>query len=567
MVLIVVLLAVLAGATFVESVHGRDYVQRVVYRSQWFVVLLGLLGASVAAAVVVRFPWKRRHIGFLITHAGILVLLAGSWTTYIVGLEGTVVIPEGQTVDRLQIGERSQFALQWRDAQGQPKGSRDVVGFDAGPTDWADGRTLDLGAFDGVTLRVLKFYRRAQAVERWRSDDSPGAGPALRLALRDAGGVLREQWLAAASMAGELELGGNRFSLQLAAADTMADDFLKPPGGLDDKAGVLAWHHQGKSGRIPLGPNLGKRVAIAGAQVEIVQYLPNARPGGAGRFVSAGDEPKNPMVDLLVRLPDVKEPLRQIAFAQAPALNFDLLQGPRCPVKFWHHHRSALVGPAMEFLQTPQGKLYFRRLGPNGLVQSGAAERGTRIALDAQLDAEVVELLPHARREVVFEPAVSDREQQEAAALVQASFGGENIEAWLRRNDPASAQRFAAPHGSFTLEFGYEEAPLGFALRLLSFERGRNPGGMGDASFASSVQLIDKQRGVDEPRTISMNEPLSYGDYTLYQSSFAQAEDGKYTTVLTAADDPGLWIKYLGSLLICGGSLYAFFERRRARRG
>ena len=47
-----------------------------------------------------------------------------------------------------------------------------------------------------------------------------------------------------------------------------------------------------------------------------------------------------------------------------------------------------------------------------------------------------------------------------------------------------------------------------------------NPGMMGDASFASSVRVIDKARSVDMPAEIAMNQPLVYGGFTFYQSSY-----------------------------------------------
>ena len=57
----VVMAVVLAAATFLESAKGREYVQWHVYKSPWFMALLGLLALNILAATIVRFPWRRGH--------------------------------------------------------------------------------------------------------------------------------------------------------------------------------------------------------------------------------------------------------------------------------------------------------------------------------------------------------------------------------------------------------------------------------------------------------------------------------------------------------------------------
>jgi cytochrome c biogenesis protein ResB len=140
----------------------------------------------------------------------------------------------------------------------------------------------------------------------------------------------------------------------------------------------------------------------------------------------------------------------------------------------------------------------------------------------------------------------------------------------MRRNDPEFGSRtIQTSQGPLQVEFVEEQVPLGFSLRLLRFIHGLNPGRMGDASFASLVRLTDTARGVDEEREISMNQPLDYGKFTFYQSSYQEVGDGKYVSVLTAASDPGRPFKYGGCLLICLGILVTIstssFAPRSAR--
>ena len=84
-------------------------------------------------------------------------------------------------------------------------------------------------------------------------------------------------------------------------------------------------------------------------------------------------------------------------------------------------------------------------------------------------------------------------------------------------------QQIFTPQGRLTLSFAYETLPLGFSLKLLKFTHGLNPGGMGDASFSSSVLLIDPLQNIHQQHEINMNEPLVHGRYTFYQSSFQES--------------------------------------------
>jgi ResB-like family len=103
--LAVVLMAVLAAtcswATFYEVGHGTAAVQRLVYGSAWFTLLLTLLGVNVFVSMMKRYPWSRHHAGFVLAHVGILLLLGGSLFSTHAGLDGQLALYEGETSDRL----------------------------------------------------------------------------------------------------------------------------------------------------------------------------------------------------------------------------------------------------------------------------------------------------------------------------------------------------------------------------------------------------------------------------------------------------------------------------------
>lgn len=91
-VLIASLAVVLAFATVVESVVGTSGVQYAIYHTRAFAALLALLAINIFCAASVRFPWKRHQTGFVITHIGLLTLLAGSAYSFRTSLNSQMIV-------------------------------------------------------------------------------------------------------------------------------------------------------------------------------------------------------------------------------------------------------------------------------------------------------------------------------------------------------------------------------------------------------------------------------------------------------------------------------------------
>src|SRR5213080_514515 len=122
--LAVVLLAVLiAGAivgTIWESSFDANVARTYVYGAPWFNAWLVLLGANLTASALSRWPWKKYHSAFLITHLGIITLLIGSLIGRIFGVEGTITLFKGEApTNRLLV---DQHQLRVHDLDGIIKG-------------------------------------------------------------------------------------------------------------------------------------------------------------------------------------------------------------------------------------------------------------------------------------------------------------------------------------------------------------------------------------------------------------------------------------------------------------
>ncbi len=563
--LLVGLAAVLAAATLLEKWQGHEYAQWYVYTNPWFMALSGLLALNILAAMIVRFPWRGRHCGFLLAHAGVLVLLAGALRTFTAGIDGQLALEEGQSGDTLVMADRSQLTLV---RAGHDGGLRSLLSFEPGPVDWPESTTLRLSPVGNVKLEVRKFYRHARIEEQWVADSAADAGPAVQVALTSPDGTpMVQQWLTADPLADEVFLGPVRVEFKRLEAASMLRDFVSPPGKDEEvkSDGILSMHHDGRMYRIPVRENVGKKVAVgkSGIRVEIVAYLPDARPDATAHFRTASREPNNPMLELKVYLPGKDQPLRQIAFAKAPLLSLDAIHGRSCPVKFWYHHPAVPPEAGTQFLQTPDGKLHYRVIADGKLLSHGEVKEGSRIPAAGRLRLAVVKYLPHARQKISFLPvsmADNDTAAPEPAVLVRVEAGDEASEVWLRRADPEYGyQQISTAEGPIAIGFGYETKPLGFSLKLTEFRHEMNPGMMGDASFASSVRVTDEARNVDLPAEIAMNQPLVYGGFTFYQSGYDPVAGGKEASILTVASDPGRFLKYFGCLMTCFGVFVVFY--------
>ncbi|MEZ4873832.1 MAG: cytochrome c biogenesis protein ResB [Bdellovibrionales bacterium] len=100
--------------------------------------------------------------------------------------------------------------------------------------------------------------------------------------------------------------------------------------------------------------------------------------------------------------------------------------------------------------------------------------------------------------------------------------------------------------------------PLMWKLSWSNLKVGRYPGTNRAATYASDVRV--KELG---DVNISMNEPLKHKEFYFYQASFQSDESGNPTTsILSVNNDPGRFLKYLGSLLITIGSLWLFYLKK-----
>ena len=90
-----VLALITAIGTFIESRYNQEIAGKLLYQSLWMQGILILLAINLLAVLIDRWPWKKRHIPFVLAHIGILTTLLGAFMTQRFGLDGSLRLKEG----------------------------------------------------------------------------------------------------------------------------------------------------------------------------------------------------------------------------------------------------------------------------------------------------------------------------------------------------------------------------------------------------------------------------------------------------------------------------------------
>jgi hypothetical protein len=439
-VLLMMLLVSMAYATMYEQRHGLEHTLFAIYEHPWFQLILGLLAMNTLLALVVRWPFDRRQIGFVITHGAVLVILGGAVVTGVYGERGHVTLREGET--------RSVFHSQRLvlTARNHATGEKQAVAVNLSsdrPVDAPRVSPLTLGE---MSVRVRRYLPDAVSVRRMLNDN-PQPSLAVRVSIRDE----------------NHETSGWVFHGTPARAEPIRVDVRPLPADASLKESVVAAAQS-------VDPRAFAAVILAW-------------PDGAMHVVfspSAGEPTGVPVV---------------------------------------------VGGP----VPTPWGSITLT----------------------------VLERLDYARTVDALEARIPPGDPPRPALELEISQGEARLELGLGRGIRRTVQ---LGEDFYDLEYGPEERPLGFELTLDEFRVRTYPGIMAPRSYESDVRIRDAQTGQMLGGRVSMNAPLSYGGYDLFQTSYRIDRSGTYST-LSVVHDPGMWIVFAGYGLAILGMIVVLITR------
>jgi ResB-like family len=597
--------AVLAAGTYVESRYGTVAVQEWVYRSWWFAIVLAFLATNILCAALIRFPWTKRQTGFVITHAGLLTVLAGSFWSLQFADEGQVGLKEGETTDKLMRPNHSVIRLREVDPHTR-KPLHDfeyLMSFHPGAWPWGSGRYEVLSDPKDPFKLAVKNHLTASS-PRYLHEPMPNGSPMLKLGLfgqlpnrvretdlfaeafsEDATDV--RHWFIADNRAlrDTKPIGVALLAFQYLPSDDMVDSFLHPPEklGMEGVALIRYKDHAGHS-RVETWPidshQAGQFRELPGSDFRVSFEETAQLPPDASVRQMTGD----PVVTLAVfkvRQGD-QEAVSHFGWAWLPMLPSVM---PDSGKELVHIDYLPPLPPGtmgmIEVAAVADGRVFYRAFNKQGLKGSSELTLGEKVPalgggnMPMSISLRAEKFLSSGRERLVYEQLdlpVGKLEQGIPGALVELTVDGETKQLWVRRSgglDPIYGTVVMPGGRTFEVAYDIDRKPLGFEITLDDFDVGFDPGTAEPSSYRSDIRLTDEGQGIkNKPIGIWMNHTMTHRDLTFYQSNFVAIKDprtdrptGEYVSIFQVAYDPGRPLKYMGCILVGLGAFVQFYMR------
>ncbi len=537
--LIVSLALILSASTIFESVYGTPFAQKNFYTAYWFDVFMGLLWINLFCAALTRFPYKKHHTGFVITHVGILTLLIGAFLSRGWGVEGQMTVFEHETKNHIvQTG----FVLTASD----PAGKTETFNLRSG------AKRLPVpvpfsGKYSGG-LSVAEILVHA-SVTRFLVESDGSKNPAVHLAVSSEMMGFEEK----ITLIGEDADNPRSFTKEAGPAKFILKKMSSGAADLPavrlvvKRSGEEVWDKE-------LGPVIedGTALGKSGLRFLDFRYLPRAKIENDGVVDTAGG-PFNPAVEFQVTdgANRFEYHTKFLIFPDFASLRggksadfFGLKVSIEAPAD------EVPAGPALVLYPSEQGWRY-EVYSSNGLSKNGSLKLKDKIetgwrditvtAVQMYHHASIVKKIKKTGEGGVFAVRLTRNEQQSV---------------WLTETGPVEIRTAGVP---LTLSLEPVKSPLPYELTLKDFRKKDYPGTSSPASFESDVTLYDPVKNITLEKTIRMNEPLDYAGFRIFQASYIQHPERGEASVFTIAKNPGIGLIYGGGVIILLGVILLFY--------
>lgn len=544
----VLLMLILIVSTVLESIYGTAFAQKTFYQTRWFDFFLSLLCVNIICATILRFPIRKCQIGFLITHIGIVGLLVGALITRVFGIDGQLMVFEGKSANQLSMGG---YQLDV-DFPGKQKQSFDLR---LGQYSLA----LD---YEELKLSVNVLESATEEIVFAEGDEKSSDNSAINVSVQsEKMGLDHSFWLM------EKHPADARAHVETIGPVKI---FLRKKTGQEDirRTGLRIVTELGDElAFIDLEGPLAREIVLGnGLRVTDLKYIPFAKVVN-GKIANVPEgKAFNPAADFNIvdEKGNVEHYLKFAYFpdfesihSKATVQGFGVVVEFEAPEPGTH---DSYAGTALTFFVSEDGQLTYRvNTGGNDSDERNVVQekwfstgltdirvRVNKALKKAVLSTEVVEASGSDDGVFAVEVFMDDKERKHSQWLTEGQRIG-----------------FHVGDENIYLSLNSKKMNLPFQLYLKDFRKIEYPGTNNPSAFESDVILRDKEENVEIHKTISMNKPLDYKGYRIFQSSYIQDTGNGEASIFTVAKNPGIAVIYLSSLIIFIGAILQFYVKPR----
>jgi hypothetical protein len=615
-ILLITIAGLIAFATVMESKFDSSVARYYIYDNPLFMFWLLVLALNLLCAALTRWPWQRKHVGFVVTHAGIISMLLGSVIGHTMGFEAFV------SLDKSKPPENRLFMHDTILTIDMPNGVRGQMPFDLDvrpptesrpftlPLEGADlklvidrttenlvpddtlAASADPGAPAGVGLHFINegMGQNVPAILLSTTDSSTfdffGMAQVLLVDSLDEAHLIAPASIPAAPAAPARNDTPFRETQLVFANDPtppvvdtdsdMASGYAVTLAPVADKPGqftVTVTAPNGSSKSWPLHDMENKWNSLQGDGDPVMFRVAKFWPDFAikdGTPVTLSDQPKNPALLMQITGPT------KILPAPAPK---PVAAAPPMP-------KGLIMRIA---LAKEPGKIVYELEREGKIEARGIAAQGETIHLGwSKWEAKVDSIFAHTevlRDMKEFEGTPSPMMASSMRPGIRAHLTGPNGQSgpvvWI----PAGASREIFSTTQLTSQnqmarvgFGEKVIPLDFSITLENFEVPRDEGTETPSNYISTLRFDQPSTGRVVRGQAEMNSPAMFpGDFWRsllgWNYKFSQANwdpQNLNTTTLQVLYDPGWPFKWVGSLGICLGIALMFYfmpKRTASERG
>lgn len=564
--MLTVLLTVSYG-TVVESRYNTEMARLVVYHTVWFQILLCLLWVNILFAALSRYPWKRHHTGFVVTHIGLLTLLVGALVTNNWGIDGQLHVVEKNQGKEVVLGD---LVLEVMDRK------TNAVDTFAVMRRMSEAGMRELSSINNQTggkLTLLSFLPFAKTEKTFaKASDTASESSSVGVTFRLKSAFFDVTQSLNSVENPEFQLGPAHLSLVVhklgETPDSISKTVKQVSKGHSSKTSVVQVFKKGSLEPlkiIPLAQLKSAPVEVGPLILVATHTFEQAMVGSKGKVEEGGKKGANPAVELSIAHQGKTE--REVAFARFPTFSlhnegvfgytfrYIASAEPAAPTD------SVQSGNVIQFHvypETPEKTLVKLLKGGTSVLSKWAKAEETIETpwMGMQLTVNGVVFGGVETEEVKPTTPALRSEMPPSAVLVKPAGGAPNESFWLIEG---SSRDFVANGTAYQVYYGKRTLKLPFQVYLEKFTKTDYPGTETPMSFESEVKIDDETM----TRKISMNEPLTLAGFTLYQASYVLQPGQPPASIFSVNWDPGRWLKYIGSLILVTGIVTFTLMRSR----